>query len=148
MCAALTSWKRRNEVIKSPFSVRCNMTQPVLGNRGMRSDKPSVRIRNAMKRISRNQWLHPKRVRQISFSLARKCCSNPFAAINAAFNQDCLHVGMIEGEPTFSRILEPDQYLQMLMFCKEKNSIKQMLMAEFFILKLTLQKERNHGTRD
>ncbi|WP_172417157.1 hypothetical protein [Pandoraea apista] len=64
--------------------------------------RPSVRIQDAMSRLSRDRYLCPQEVVQISIALAKKLHIAPNSraiAIKHAFKDECNYWGMVQGRP-------------------------------------------------
>lgn len=64
-----------------------------------RGSKPIIRIHASMKRLSRDKWLSPEEVMEISTRLSKLCSTSYGNIVKHAFPYECFIVGMIKGEP-------------------------------------------------
>ncbi len=80
-----------------------------------------------MARISRDRWLHPKECYRLAIKFAGKMVS-PSARGNLLrhLNNDCFHVGMIKGEPTFNRYRNEIQYLELLRALEKNKKFQEL----------------------
>ena len=78
----------------------------------MKTKRPIVRLQRVMTRVSRDKWLHPKECHRLAIKFARKMVGT--SNLIRHLNNDCFHIGMIKGEPTFNRYRNEIQYLELL----------------------------------
>ena len=101
---------------------------------------PSLRVRLALKRISRNRWLSPDEVCAAAKKLTL-CLSSGGSSFNsiikASYAQECEHVGMINGqppsfhfEPHYGRVIDARQ--------KAKKSKHNKVLFEIELLKIMM----------
>lgn len=60
---------------------------------------PSSRLNRLLVRLSRNTWLAPERVRNISVQYARKICPGAWGSVTKTIPDAAMAVGMIRGHP-------------------------------------------------
>jgi hypothetical protein len=81
----------------------------------MNTKRPIVRLQAVLRRLSRDRWLHPKECYALTWHIAKKLVTVSAAGnLLRNCNNDCFHVGMIKGEPTFNRYRNELQYLELL----------------------------------
>ena len=65
-----------------------------------RTDRPLDRVREAMRRLSRDKWLSPKETRDYTHSLLRHAVwTTPSIFLDRVYPDACNAVGMIRGLP-------------------------------------------------
>lgn len=88
----------------------------------MNKGSPSYRVRRALRRISRSQWLDPESLGKTGYRLCQ-CASfsdsSAWTVFHAAIPDACLFVGMIKGEPPCHRF--EDKYLKILSIVRNRN---------------------------
>lgn len=95
------------------------------------------RVRNILKRISREKYLYPDDVYDIAYKICCKISNSPCAVMNGInyWDSEIFHVGMINGEPLLKRY-EPG-YLDLVVFLENKTNWKdKKIETELKILKM------------
>lgn len=61
--------------------------------------RPSVRLKRIMERISRSAWIMPNECEILSQRIAKRICPQSWVAVKGTMRDECFHVGMIGARP-------------------------------------------------
>lgn len=105
---------------------------------------PSVRVSNAMKRISRDKWLCSSEVRRIGLALSRRASTySPHTVFRAAIPMECEYgVGMIRGKPP--AFLWEDTYGAVLNVAKKYDKRRRKISHEEVLIKFLEAMEKSN----
>jgi hydroxyacyl-ACP dehydratase HTD2-like protein with hotdog domain len=81
-----------------------------------RRSRPVERVACAMWRISKNRWIHPKKVSEMALRFSQLASNAPHTVRNHAIHVCCEWVGMIKGWPPL--VVEDPFYIDFIKYCK------------------------------